>query len=154
MPGADNSAPSATLTTAKTTEISGRAASVIAVDGSSVTLGAGTLQGAKVGQNVPILRNGAVIGLVRIESVAADTSLATIVYSDAAQGAIGIGDAAGLLAPLGTQNAPVTLPAIGIKGAPIPSVRVKFESGASNVVVPKADATYELLASLAGAWFN
>ena len=149
VPSANNGAPSATLTTAGTTEISGRAASVIAVNGANVTLGAGTLQGAKAGQNVPILRGGAVIGLVRIESAGSDTSLATIVYSDAAQGAISVGDAAGLLAPSSNAQAPVTLPAIGIPNAPIPSVRVQFESGASNIVVPKADATYELLASLA-----
>ena len=95
VPNAGNGAPSATLTTAGTTEISGRAASVIAVNGANVTLGAGTLQGAKAGQNVPILRGGAVIGLVRIESAGSDTSLATIVYSDAAQGAISVGNATG-----------------------------------------------------------
>ena len=141
--------PSIRRTTAQPAEISGRAASVIAVNGQAVTLNAGTQQGAKVGQNVPILRNGSVIGLVRIESVSPDTSLAAIVYSDATQGNISIGDAAGLLAPSSGVNAPITLPALGIPNAPIPSVRVKFESGASNVVVPKADATYELLASLA-----
>ena len=149
LPGSGNTSPSVQMTASKPTDISGTAASVIAVEGQNVTLSAGTLQGARIGQNVPILRGGAVIGLVRIESVGTDTSQATIVYSDAAQGAISVGDAAGLLAPSSGQNAPVTLPAIGIKGAPIPSVRVKFESGASNVAVPKADATYELLASLA-----
>lgn len=130
-------------------EISGRAASVVAVNGQTVTLGAGTLQGASVGQNVPILRNGNVIGLVRITEAGPDTSQAAIVYADAAQGAINVGDAAGLIAPSSGTSAPLTIPAIGIKGAPIPSVRVKYESGASNVAVPKADATYELLASLA-----
>ena len=142
-------APSVQMAATRPSEISGTAASVIAVDGQSVTLGAGTSQGAKTGQNVPILRGGAVIGLVRIESAGADTSRATIVYSDATQGALRVGDAAGLLAPTSGQNAPVTLPAIGIPDAPIPSVRVRFESGASNIAVPKADATYELLASLA-----
>ena len=130
-------------------EISGQAASVIAVQGQNLTLGAGTAQGARVGQNVPILRGGAVIGLVRIESAGPDTSRATIVYSDASQGALRVGDAAGLIAPTSGLNAPVTIPAIGIPNAPAPSVRVKFESGASNIVMPKADATYELLASLA-----
>ncbi len=130
-------------------EISGRTASILAVDAQNVTLDVGTAQGAKVGQNVPILRDGAVIGLVRIESAASDTSLATVVYSDAAQGSLRVGDAAGLIAPSSGMQAPVVLPAIGLPNAPIPSVRVKFESGASNIVVPKAEATYELLASLA-----
>ena len=141
-------APSVKLAATRPTEFTGQAASVIEVNGPNVTLGAGTSQGAKAGQNVPILRGGTVIGLVRIESAGSDTSLATIVYSDATQGEIRVGDSAGLIAPAGT-NAPVTLPALGIPQQPIPSVRVKFESGGSNVVVPKADATYELLASLA-----
>ena len=130
-------------------EISGRTASVIAIDGQNVTLDVGMAQGASVGQNVPILRGGAVIGLVRIESATSDTSLATVVYSDAAQGALRVGDAAGLIAPSSGVQAPVTLPAIGLPNAPVPSVRVRFESGASNIIVPKADATYELLAGLA-----
>ena len=130
-------------------EISGRAASIIAVNGQTVTLNAGAAQGAGVGQNVPILRGGAVIGLVRIESVEADTSLAAVVYSDAAAGALQVGDAAGLIAPSSGVRAPVSIPAIGLPNSPIPSVRVRYESGASDIVVPKADATYELLASLA-----
>ena len=130
-------------------EISGRAAAITAINGQSVTLNAGILQGATVGQNVPILRGGAVIGLVRIESAAPNTSVAAVVYSDAAAGALRVGDAAGLIAPSSGVRAPIVLPAIGIPNAPIPSVRVKFESGASDVEVPKADATYELLASLA-----
>ena len=149
---AGNSAPgnpSLQLTTTPVSEISGRAATITAINGQSVTLNAGVLQGATIGQNVPILRGGAVIGLVRIESAAPNTSLATVVYSDATAGALQIGDAAGLIAPSSGTRAPVILPAIGVPNAPIPSVRVKFESGASDVEVPKADSTYELLASLA-----
>lgn len=146
MPG---KGPSVKRTAMAPGEISGRAASIIAVEAQNVTLDVGTAQGATVGQNVPILRGGAVIGLVRIESASSDTSLATIVYSDAAQGALRVGDAAGLLAPSSGVQAPVVLPALGLPNAPIPSVRVRFESGGSNIVVPKADATYELLASLA-----
>ena len=137
------------VTSAPVAEISGRAATIIAINGQSVTLDAGILQGATIGQNVPILRGGVVIGLVRIESAAPNTSLGTVVYSDAGAGALQIGDAAGLIAPSSALRAPVTLPAIGVPNAPIPSVRVKFESGASDVQVPKTDATYELLASLA-----
>ena len=137
------------MTMAPVREISARAAAIVAVNGQSVTLNAGILQGATIGQNVPILRGGAVIGLVRIESAAPNTSVAAVVYSDASAGALQVGDEAGLIAPSSGVRAPIVLPAIGIPDAPIPSVRVKFESGASNVVVPKADATYELLASLA-----
>ena len=144
-----SSGPSVKQTSMAPGEISGRAASIIAVDAQNVTLDVGTAQGAMVGQNVPILRGGAVIGLVRIESASSDTSLATVVYSDAAQGALRIGDAAGLITPSSGVQAPVTLPAIGLPGAPIPSARVRFESGGSNIIVPKADSTYELLASLA-----
>ena len=141
--------PSVKMTATPIGEISGRAATITAINGASVTLNAGIAQGATIGQNVPILRNGAVIGLVRIESAAPNTSVGAIVYSDASAGALRVGDAAGLIAPSSGVRAPVVLPAIGAKNAPIPSVRVKFESGASNIVVPKADATYELLASLA-----
>ena len=142
-------APTLKMATTRPTEISGTAASIIDVNGQTVTLSAGTQQGARAGQNVPILRDGAVIGLVRIESAGPDTSLATIVYSDAGAGALRVGDAAGLLSPGSGIGAPITIPALGIPNQPIPSVRVRYESGASNIVVPKADATYELLASLA-----
>ena len=141
--------PSIKMAMVPVSEISGRAATITAVNGQSVTLNAGVLQGATIGQNVPILRGGAVIGLVRIESVTPDSSLAAVVYSDAGAGALQVGDAAGLIAPSSAVRAPVTLPAIGVPNQPIPSVRVRFESGASNIIVPKADATYELLASLA-----
>ncbi len=147
----ENSGGNPVLAATPISEISGRAASITAINGQGVTLSAGILQGATIGQNVPILRDGAVIGLVRIESAAPNTSLGTIVYSDASAGALQVGDAAGLIAPSSGTRAPVVLPALGTPGAPIPSVRVKFESGASNVVVPKTDATYELLASLASS---
>lgn len=148
-PAPSFSAPAnTTLTATKPGALSGSTAQVTALDGQTVTLGAGFAQGAFVGQNLPVLRGGAIIGLVRVTAVTAQTSTATLVYSDGAAGAIAIGDTVGLLTASGPQPA-VVIPAIGIPNQPIPSVAVKFESGASNVVVPKTYNSYELLASLA-----
>lgn len=141
--------PSATLLSTQPGALEGSTALVTNVDGDSVTLGFGSARGAFVGQNLPILRNGAIIGLVRVASVLPNSASATVVYSDAALGPIAVGDAAGVITQTTGPRPAVTLPALGIPNQPIPSVRVKYESGASNVFVPKADSTYELLASLA-----
>ena len=141
-------APQVNLTASKAGALSGSVATVTAIDGAELTFDAGAAQGAFVGQNLPVLRGGAVIGLVRVTAVAPDSARATVVYSDAAQGAIAPGDAVGLIGAKASQGA-VTLPALGVPNAPVPSVPVRFESGASNVVVPKTEATYELLAALA-----
>ena len=141
-------APAATLIANAPGVLAGSTAPVVAVDGQTVTLGAGTARGAFAGQNLPILRNGAVIGLVRITDVTAQTASAVIVYSDTAQGQIAVGDVAGLITATAPKPA-VTLPALGIPNQPTPAVPVKFESGGANVAVPKTYNSYELLASLA-----
>ena len=133
------------LLTSNRASLSGSVATITAVDGETVTLNVGSKQGALIGQNLPILRGGAVIGLVRVSNVGSDVATATIVYSDAAQGAISVGDTAGIL----VAQPQTVLPALGRPNQPIPSVPVKFESGASNVVVPKTTNSYDLLASLA-----
>lgn len=141
------SPPGGTLTSAVPVALTGSTATVTAVEGANLTLDAGFARGAFVGQNLPILRGGAVIGLARVTAVAPDSASATVLYSDAAQGPIVVGDMLGLLGASAPQA--ITIPALGVPDQPIPAVPVRFESGGSNVIVPKADSAYELLASLA-----
>ena len=129
--------------------LSGSTAPITVADDGALTIGAGLNQGAAIGQNLPVLRAGAVIGLVQITDVTADSASATVLYSDAARGPIVTGDAVGLNLAASALQSPVVIPAIGIPAQPIPAVPVRFESGASNVAVPKTYNTYELLASLA-----
>ena len=103
---------------------------------SSITLGAGTAQGLTVGQTLPVFRAGSVVALVRVDAVEANTSTGTVVYSQA-----GIS--------LGTSDDVSIAPSSGAKREPGSGVVVPFETGASNESVPKAERTYELLASLA-----
>ena len=125
-------------------------ASVTAINGADISLGAGTNQGLTSGQIVPIIREGTVVALVRISIAGAQTSTATLVWSDETKGAVVVGDNVGLLAsgativPPVTPETPVVPPA-----SDAPGVVVPFETGASNASVPKASRTYELLATLA-----
>jgi hypothetical protein len=129
--------------------LSGSTATVTAVDGANVTISAGSAQGARTGLNVPILRGGAVIGLLRLQVVAENYSTGIVVFRDEALAAISPGDAVGLLgaAPTvgvpalgGTDDTPTERPAATL---------VPFETGAENFAVPKSERAYELLASLA-----
>ncbi len=136
-------------------------APIQSVDGVSVTIGAGSEQGLVEGQTLPVFRGGSVVALVRIGSVGASSAGGTIVFS---QGGVSIG-ATDLVSVTPGNGAPAVgnsmtatgngAPAVGNSmtatgnGAPASGVVVPFQSGASNESVPKAERTYELLASLA-----
>ena len=127
--------------------LSGSTATVTAIDGQSVIISAGRAQGARPAQNVPLLRGGQVIGLLRLQVVNENSSSGVVLYRDETLAAIAPGDAVGILGAAPSVGAPVLVAAN--PDAKIPAAPVKFETGGSNLSVPKADRTYELLASLA-----
>ena len=93
------------------------------------------------------MRGANIVALVKLSIVAADSATGNLVYSDPTV-ALSTSDR---LTALGAAPAAPTG-----SGAPSPTqtggragVVVPFETGASNTSVPKADRTYELLASLA-----
>jgi len=145
-------------------------ATIQTVNGALITLGAGTNEGVAVGQTLPVFRLGSVVALVKITAVQANSATGNVIYTQGiatlstsdvvslpsaslappfpsgsppstgtGQGATSGGNATGGQgAPTGEQGAP-----------PAGGVFVPFETGASNESVPKADRTYELLATLA-----
>ncbi|HEX9996440.1 MAG TPA: hypothetical protein VGB45_04790 [Abditibacterium sp.] len=127
--------------------LSGSTASVTSISGKNVIISAGRAQGVRPAQNVPILRAGQVIGLLRVQSVNENSSSGVVLYSDDSISAISPGDAVGILGAAPGVGSPVLGPIT--PATKVPATLVQFETGASNESVPKADPTYELLASLA-----
>lgn len=138
--------PSATVQTVNSGSIHGSSATITATNGATATIGAGTAQGITTGTNMPIIRSGQVVGLLRVQIASENSSTAVVLWRDESQQPIGVGDEVGIL------NAPTVgqpRPQIAEAGAEVPAVPVRYERGASNTVVPKADVSYELLATLA-----
>jgi hypothetical protein len=138
--------PSATVQTVNSGSIHGSSATITATSGSTATIGAGTAQGITTGTNMPIIRSGQVVGLLRVQIASENSSTAVVLWRDESQQPIAVGDEVGIL------NAPtVGMPRtqIAANTSEVPAVPVRYERGASNTVVPKADVSYELLASLA-----
>lgn len=128
-------------------------APIRSVNGASVTIGAGSVQGLVEGQTLPVFRGGSVVALVRISSVEANSSQGTLVFAQggvvlSATDSVSVTPAA---PSTQTESVPATRKGAPPNGnsAPATGVVVPFESGASNESVPKAERTYELLASLA-----
>ena len=134
---------------------------VTAVDENRVTFGAGADRGVTTNTKIPLTRNGEIIGIARIQIVEENQSRGEIVWTDPTAVAIQVGDNGSLMA-----MAVPTMPGAGItdgsvvvidttgnngggKSAPIPTAPIRYETGASNAVVPFNTPTYELLASLA-----
>jgi hypothetical protein len=128
--------------------LTGSTATVTSIQGQSVVISAGSAQGARPAVNLPILRAGQVIGLLRLQVVNQNSSTGTVLWRDESLAAISAGDAVGILGA-----APgVGIPAIGtpvVEQGKVPATLVKYETGASNEAIPKSDRTYELLAALA-----
>ncbi len=138
-------------TSTPTVMFDGGTVGISSINGQVVTVGAGYDQGLKPGQTLPLLRGGNIVALVKLSIVEANSSTGTLVYSDPnsppttldrlttlpSPATPNTGTGTGIPAPLPTQ----------IERAP--GVVVPFETGASNTSVPKAERTYELLASLA-----
>jgi len=138
-------------------------APVQAVNGALVTLGAGTNQGVAIGQTLPVSRLGSVVALVKITAVEANSSTGNVIFT---QGIAVLATSDVVSLPSGSL--PATTPsgsppstgtatgaaqggnATGGQSTPATGgVVVPFETGASDTSVPKAERTYELLATLA-----
>lgn len=128
--------------------ISGATATVTAIEDQSVIISAGSAQGARTATNLPILRGGVIIGLLRLQVVNPDSSSGIVLWRDESLSPIAPGDAVGILGAAPNVGSP----AIRSAAAPVVvSTPVKYESGAANFAVPKAERAYELLAALAAS---
>jgi hypothetical protein len=137
-------------------------ANVIAVEGNTVTFDAGLDQGVRSGSKVAIARNGDVVAIARITIVEATRSQGNVIFADSVAGGPQPGDSAPLLnAPLIPVPATSDVPDVVVSPTPAPApvaptdnglgARIRFETGASNEVVPRADESYDYLAALAAA---
>ncbi len=164
------SAPSAAVSTpVSAAPVSG--ATITSVSGDKITLDIGALQGLQTGRNLPLLRGGDAIGMVRVQSVAPHSSIAQVIWKDENVAAIVVGDDVQIPpgALIAAKN-PVIIAQNGAKPvetdrdagfrpvpgsdaseAAAPSAVLSYESGASNISVPRAERTYELLAALAAS---
>lgn len=131
------------------TPLTGSTATVISTEGTNVTVNAGTQQGVTTATNLPILRGGVIIGLMRVSIVGENSSTGTLLWRDETLGAISPGDAVGILGAAPTTGMPQIGP-VKVEDT-VPAVPVRYETGASNITVPKAGRTYELLAALAAS---
>ena len=132
---------------------------VTAIDDNRVTFGAGADRGVSTNTKIPITRNGEIIGIARIQIVEENQSRGEIVWTDPTAGTIQVGDNGTLMAPTapvaGSNIGPIVIDTTGNNNGgafgPIPTAPIKYETGASNAVVPFNTPTYELLASLASS---
>ncbi len=144
--------PDTTTTTTPAMNMEGGTTVGIAgINGQVVTVGAGFAQGLQSGQTLPVLRGGNIVGLVKLSIVEQNSATGTLVYSDP-NAPISAVDRLTVL-PSGTGTGTGTGTGIPTpanpEGPTTPGVVVPYETGASNASVPKAENTYELLASLA-----
>jgi len=121
------------------------------IENGTITIAAGEAAGVRTATNLPVVRDGNVIAIVRVQIVAPDSSTATVTWSDDDAGALQVGDGVQLMRA-GTTSGAATggIPrVIDTTRAPIPAAPIRYETGASNAVVPRADRTYDYLAALA-----
>lgn len=118
-------------------------AAIAAVNGTDVTLNVGAKRGLKAGSTLPVLRDGNVVALIRLQQVNPEGATGTVIWRDEAALAPQAGDLVGV----GLGGAPsVTEIAPGVPAVPIP-----YETGASNATVPTANRDYLYLGSLAAS---
>ncbi|PQV65421.1 Capsule assembly protein Wzi [Abditibacterium utsteinense] len=139
------------VSAAPISSISGSTATVTSISGQNVSISAGSAQGAKSAQNVPILRGGEVIGLLRLQIVEQNSASGVVLYRDETLAPIAPGDAVGILGAAPSVGSPVVGGPILAENPTVAATVVQFETGASNFAVPKANPTYELLAALASS---
>ncbi|MDF2440688.1 MAG: hypothetical protein JWN98_1672 [Abditibacteriota bacterium] len=132
-------------------------ANVTAIQDGVVTINAGTNQGARTGQKVPILRGGDIIAIARLQIVSDNSSQGELIWRDETSGLVAAGDTASFSASTSVPLAPGTAPVTIVQAPgqslsqPVPSAPIAWETGASNAVVPRADETYPYLAALAAS---
>ncbi len=144
---------STTTNTPITNLADGATLGISAINGQVVSVGAGTAQGLQPGQTLPVFRGGNIVALVKLSVVEQNSSTGTLVYSDPNAPLTTLDRVTALAS--GTSNTgtgtgtTIPAPPTDTTTTQAPGVVVPFETGASNASVPKADRTYELLASLA-----
>ena len=132
-------------------------ARITSIDGKNVSLNSGLQAGIRTGVNVPVWRNGSVAAILRITNAATYDSLATITWQDDAAQTLAVGDTIRIesSSPVnvgGNSNGgEETVIDNGKTVAPVPIAPIRYETGASNEVVPRADRAYELLSGLAAS---
>jgi len=132
------------------TEANTARASIVAVNGTAVTLDAGAAQGIRTATNAPIMRGSNVVGLMRVQTTTTSVATGIIVWQDENAGPIIPGDTVSIVvAPTAVPDSNGVTEVINTVIDPTPRAPIAYETGASNVTVPRADRTYEYLASLA-----
>ncbi|RYG65073.1 hypothetical protein EON80_18035, partial [bacterium] len=145
-------------------------AAVTSIEGAEITVAAGSQASLRVGQNLPLLRGEEAIGMLKVRSVGLSSSVATVLWQDESAGPVRPGDniqfprpgklptrLAGNGAEQGTAQPDPNAGFTPVKGAPqigdseVPTAQLRFETGASNLTVPRADRTYQYLAALAAS---
>lgn len=142
-------------------------ATISALNGDAVTLSAGSDQGVRTASTVPVLRNGNVIALVKIQTTSQTASTGTVIWHDPTDASLIVGDSVALLpgTGVGAQGIPgvstgpgssgpvqtIHLDHSGPEQAAVPATPILYETGASNAVVPHTDLAYQYLATLAAA---
>ena len=150
QPTATNAGSAAVAKVPSATLISAPApASITKVDGDAVTIDAGAARGVQTGDNLSILRGKSVIGVMRVQITTEEESTGIIVWRDENMAAIAAGDAVGVLSTP-TAIDPALALGTNVK-APVVATPIRYETGASNAVVPRTDYSYELLATLASS---
>jgi hypothetical protein len=122
------------------------------VQDKTVTLDSGSNSGVRSGVNLPVVRDGNVVAILRVQTVAATESTALITWSDESTSPLSIGDIIRVENVVGAET-PSTGRVVeaGRETAPVPAAPIAYETGLSNAVVPRADRAYELLAALAAS---
>ncbi len=133
----------------------GATAVITAVAGDTVTVGAGANQGVRAGSNLPVVREGNVVAVVRVQTASPDSSTGIMTWSDDPNAPPVAGDTVRVFAAPGRARSrrryAVTRHGYRKGREPLPAAPMLFESGLSNAVVPRADRTYEHLAALAAS---
>ncbi len=129
--------------------LSGATATITAIEGQNVIISAGSAQGIAPSRNLPILRDGAIIGLLRLQVVNENSASGIVLWRDESLSPIAAGDAVGILGASSRVGGPAIQQA-ATPNAPV-STPVKYETGAANFAVPRAERAYELLAALAAS---
>ncbi|MBW3636776.1 MAG: hypothetical protein KY445_09990, partial [Armatimonadetes bacterium] len=129
--------------------LSGATATITAIEGQTVVISAGSAQGLTTARNLPILREGAIIGLLRLQVVNENSASGLVLWRDESLSPIAAGDAVGILGASTRVGSPAIQQA-ATGTAPV-ATPVKYETGAANFAVPRAERAYELLAALAAS---
>jgi len=121
--------------------VSATTAALASVDGANVTLNMGSQRGVKAGSTLPIVRDGNVVALVRVQNVNPADATGTIIWRDETAAPLAVGDM------IGVTMGPV-MPTFEAEPG-VPATPMLFETGASNIGVPTAERDYLYLAGLA-----